>query len=222
MGGIMKQWITLASLVGLAALGTACGEKTDTTEKTGTGATESRAVETDGVAKHAATENRTVASAPAPAGSTGAAVRETGATRVAVTLMATPHSDAKSTGQLAANTTVDILERRGGWLRISAKGTNGWAKLHQVRVGEGPQSAKSGEGLAILKNVGETGRSGSTGIVATTGIRGLSAEQLTSAKPDPAAVKTIERYRVTAVQAREYAKAAGLKEANVPALPQPQ
>ena len=73
---------------------------------------------------------------------------------------------------------MDILERRGGWLRISAKGTSGWAKLHQVRVGEGPQATKSGEGLAILKNVGETGRSGSTGIVATTGIRGMSAEEI--------------------------------------------
>lgn len=218
----MKQWITLLSLVGLATLGTACGEKTDTAEKTGTRATESRAVETNGVAKNTAPENRTGTSAPAPAGSTGAAVRESGATRVAVTLMATPHSDAKPTGQLAANTTVDILERRGGWLRISAKGTSGWAKLHQVRVGEGPEAKSSGDGLAILKNVGETGRSGSTGIVATTGIRGLSAEQLTSAKPDPAAVKAIERYRVTAAQARDYAKAAGLKEASVPALPKPE
>lgn len=201
----MKQWITLLSLVGLAALGAACTEEPDTTGKTGTVTTETGAAETNRVATN-----------------TGTAARETGATRTAVTLMATPHSDAKAAGQLAANTTVDILERRGGWLRISAKGTSGWAKLHQVRVGEGPQATKSGEGLAILKNVGETGRSGSTGIVATTGIRGLSAEELKNAKPDPAAVKAIERYRVTASQAREYARAAGLKEASVPALPNPE
>ncbi|MEW6331157.1 MAG: SH3 domain-containing protein [Pseudomonadota bacterium] len=214
----MKQWITLVSLAGLAVLATACGEKTDTTGKTGTGATESRAVETAPATRNAGT----AAKEPATASGTGTAVQETGATRVAVTLMTTPHSDAKPSGQLAANTSVNILERRGGWLRISAKGASGWAKLHQVRVGEGPQATKSGEGLAILKNVGETGRSGSTGIVATTGIRGLSAEQLTNAKPDPAAVKAIERYRVTAAQAREYAKAAGLKEASVAALPKPE
>jgi hypothetical protein len=214
----MKQWITLVSLVGLAALGAACSEETDSARKTGTTTTETSAVETNRVA----TNTGTAAREPAAARSTGTTVRETGTTRAAVTLMATPHSDAKPAGQLAANTTVDILERRGGWLRLSAKGTTGWAKLHQVRVGEGPEATKSGEGLAILKHVGETGRSGSTGIVATTGIRGMSAEELKNAKPDPAAVKAIERYRVTASQAREYAKSAGLKEASVPALPKPE
>ncbi len=213
----MKQWITLIALLGFFAQITACAEETDTARKTGTAATDTSAVETNTVAL-----NTSTAATATKTKSTGSAVRETGATRAAVTLMATPHSDAKPAGQLAANTAVDILERRGGWLRISAKGTNGWAKLHQVRVGEGSQATKSGAGLAILKNVGETGRSGSTGIVATTGIRGMSAEELTNAKPDPAAVKAIERYRVTASQAREYARAAGLKEASVPALPKPE
>lgn len=214
----MKQWITLISLLGFVALITACAEETDTARKTGTAATETSVVET----KTAATNTGTAAKESAAIKSSGSTVRETGSTRAAVTLMATPHNDAKPAGQLAANTTVDILERRGGWLRVSAKGSSGWAKLHQVRVGEGSQATRSGTGLAILKNVGETGRSGSTGIVATTGIRGMSAEELTNAKPDPAAVKAIERYRVTASQAREYARAAGLKEASVPALPKPE
>jgi hypothetical protein len=133
--------------------------------------------------------------------------------------MATPYRDAKSAGQLLANTKVDILERRGGWLKITAPGKTGWAKLHQVRAGEGPEGRNSGEGLAILKSVSQTGRSGSQGIVATTGIRGMSAEALKNAKPDPAAVKKVDGYSVTASQARDYAKAAGLKEKNVPPLP---
>lgn len=215
----MKQWITLVSLLGLSALIAACAEETDTARKTG-------AVTTDGTGaaetQTAATNTGTAVKESAATRNTGTAVRETGATRAAVNLMSTPHSDAKPAGQLVANTTVDILERRGGWLRISAAGQSGWAKLHQVRAGEGPGSTKSGEGLAILKNVGETGRSGSTGIVATTGIRGMSAEELTSAKPDPEAVTAIDRYRVTASQAREYAKSAGLKEASVPALSKPE
>jgi hypothetical protein len=214
----MKQWITLVSLVGLATLGAACTEETDTARKTGTATTGTGAAETNRVATNAGTAARE----PATTKGTGTAIREAGATRATVNLMATPHSDAKPAGQLAANTAVNILERRGGWLRISAAGKSGWAKLHQVRVGEGPEAKSSGDGLAILKNVGETGRSGSTGIVATTGIRGLSAEELTNAKPDPTAVKAIERYRVTAGQAREYAKAAGLKEAIVPTLPKPE
>lgn len=207
MADTTKRTMMLVTLTALIMLNAACAEEKHAAPPTGAAQT---------------TETATVALNTGAAPKKTGGVRETGATRAAVILMATPYSDAKPAGQLAANTTVDILERRGGWLRIAAKGTSGWAKLHQVRVGGGPQATKSGEGLAILKNVGETGRSGSTGIVATTGIRGLSAEGLRNAKPDPAAVKAIERYRVTASQAREYAKSAGLKEANVPALPKPE
>lgn len=206
---VTKRLIALMTLAALATLNTACAEENGGAKTEGrTTTTETTVALNSGAAATATTTK-----------STGTAVRETGTTRTAVTLMATPHSDAKSAGQLAANTTVDILERRGGWLRIGAAGKSGWAKLHQVRVGTGPEATRSGEGLAILKNVGQTGRSGSQGIVATTGIRGMSAEELKNAKPNPAAVTAIERYRVNASQAREYARAAGLKEADVPALP---
>ncbi len=208
----MKRQITLLMLLGLATLNTACAEESGNAKQAGPAATETSTV---------ALNTGAAATTTAPK-KTGTAVRESGATRTSVDLKATPHSDAQGAGQLAANTTVDILERRGGWLRISGAGKSGWAKLHQVRVGEGPEAKKSGEGLAILKNVGQTGRSGSTGIVATTGIRGMSAEELKNAKPDPAAVQAVERYRANANQARDYAKAAGLKEANVPALPKPE
>ena len=50
----------------------------------------------------------------------------------------------------------------------------------------------------------------------------MSAEELKNAKPDPAAVKKVDGYSITASQAREYAKAAGLKESSVPALPKPE
>ena len=144
--------------------------------------------------------------------------KESGTTRAAVDLMATPFRDAKLAGQLPANTAVEILERRGGWLRISGKGKSGWVRLHQVSSGEGPQAKKSGEGLAMLKSVSKTGRSGSQGIVAPTSIRGLSAEELKSAKPDPKAVGSMEASRISDSAARAYASSAGLKEQNVPFL----
>ena len=146
--------------------------------------------------------------------------KEIGTTRVAVTLMAGPYSDAKQAGQLPSNTSVDILERRGGWLRISGKGKTGWAKLYQVRTGSGPEAKKSGDGVSILRNIGQTGRSGSQGIVATTGIRGLSAEDLKTAKPNPRAVEAMDAYRANDNTARQYAQSAGLKAKNVPFLDQ--
>lgn len=207
----MKPLITITLLAGLALLNTACAEEQGT-------ATETPTVARNGAAAPSG-ETITVAQNTAAAKSTVAGAKETGTTRSSVELMATPYRDAKPAGQLPANIKVDILERRGGWLRITAQGKSGWAKLHQVRAGEGPESKSSGEGLAILKNVGQTGRSGSQGIVATTGIRGMSAEELKNAKPDPAAVKKLDGYSVAAGQAREYANAAGLKEKTVPPLP---
>jgi len=146
--------------------------------------------------------------------------KEVGTTRVAITLMAGPYSDAKQAGQLPSNTAVEILERRGGWMRISGRGKAGWAKLYQVRTGTGPEAQKSGESLAILRNIGQTGRSGSQGIVATTGIRGLSAEDLKTANPNPQAVEAMNAYRANDNTARQYALSVGLKEKNVPFLSQ--
>jgi hypothetical protein len=141
--------------------------------------------------------------------------KETGTTRSAVDLMATPYRDAKPAGQLPSNTTVDVLERRGGWLRISAQSKTGWARLHQVRAGEGPEAKNTGGGLTALKNVSQTGRSGSQGIVATTGIRGLSAEELKSAKPNPKAVESMEASRANDATARDFARSIGLKEKDI-------
>jgi len=87
-----------------------------------------------------------------------------------------------------------------------------------VRLGEGTQAKKSGGGLAVLKSVGQTGRSGSTGIVATTGIRGLSAEELKAAKPNPQAVEAMEVSRANEASARTFAGSAKLKEQTVPFL----
>jgi len=204
----MKRLFLLSLTIGMAVVTVACGKETATAPK-----------ETSvSVAKNTAVATKEITESTASAKSTSVAVRETGTTRAAVNLMAGPYSDAKPAGQLPQNTTVEILERRGGWMRISGKGKTGWAKLFQVRTGTGPEAQKSGEGLAILRNIGETGRSGSQGIVATTGIRGLSAEDLKTAKPNPQAVAAMDAYRANDNTARQYAQSAGLKEKNIPFL----
>jgi len=206
---IMKRLVLLSLVFGASAMFAACGNETGTApapKNTGT------SIATNTGAATKATEPVT---STRPADPT---VRETGSTRTTVNLMAAPYSDAKPAGQLPQNITVQILERRGGWMRISGQGKTGWAKLFQVRTGSGPEAQRSGEGLAILRNIGETGRSGSQGIVATTGIRGLSAEDLKTAKPNPQAVAAMDAYRASDGTARQYAQSAGLKEKNIPFL----
>jgi hypothetical protein len=150
-----------------------------------------------------------------------ASAKETGTTRYEVELMAAPYRDAKLVTQLSGNTRVDILERRGAWIRVSADTHNGWVRMHQVRLGEGPEK-KSGSGLTALWSVGQTGRSGTEGIVATTGIRGMSAEELKKASPDPAGVRRMDQFRANPEAARGHAAAAGLKEKDVAFLPKPE
>lgn len=136
---------------------------------------------------------------------------EIGTTRSAANLLSAPKSDAKTVGRVAENSRVEIMERRGAWLRIKRDSASGWLRLHQVRLGEGAQKTSS-EGTKMLWKVGQTGRSGASGIVATTGVRGLSADDLKTAKPDPKQVQALEGYRANDAQAREQARAAGLRE----------
>lgn len=146
---------------------------------------------------------------------------ESGSTRVDANLMAAPYRDAKVAGRLEAETRVEVLERRGGWVNVTAAAKSGWLRLHQVRLGEGDRE-KGSSGFFSLWNIGTTGRSGSQGIVATTGIRGMSADQLKDAKPNKQEVKKLQQYRASDAQAREFAAGGALKEQQVAALPVPE
>ena len=150
-----------------------------------------------------------------------ALAKETGSTRVDAPLMAAPYRDAKQAGDLAAHTRVEVLERRGAWVRVTAAEKDGWLRLHQVRLGEG-EAKQGSSGFFALWNIGTTGRSGTQGIVATTGIRGMSADQIKDAKPDPEQEQKLNQYRATDAQAREHASAGGLEEKTVAALPVPE
>jgi len=140
---------------------------------------------------------------------------EKGVMRYSADLMAAPFRDAKVVTSLGEKQPLEITERRGAWLRIvtADRKHNGWVRLHQVSVGNG----NTGRSW----NVRETGRSGSSGLVATTGIRGLQAGQLRDAKPNEAELHKLNSYRASEAQARAYAQERGLKNVQVSELPNP-
>jgi hypothetical protein len=150
-----------------------------------------------------------------------AAAREYGQLRLATDLLNSPYSDAKVVARLPANARVEILKRQGAWMRVSNGPSSGWVRLHQVRLGESVATRKSGSDVQVLKSLKSTGKSGGGGIVATTGIRGMSAEQLQNAKPDPAGVQQLERHVASDAAARAFAAEAGLKERAVAPLNKP-
>lgn len=141
-------------------------------------------------------------------------------TRYALHLYAKPYFDADTTIGLKKRTSVTVIEKKGGWVQVEANNNRGWLRLHQIRLGDGKRKQKSGfAGLSYLWNVRETGRSGAKGITATTGIRGLDADDLKHAKPDKRAVENLTSVAASSKDAKLFAKTNGLKAVSVPFLP---
>ncbi|MFL6621487.1 MAG: hypothetical protein ACJ8NR_02560 [Sulfurifustis sp.] len=131
-----------------------------------------------------------------------------------------PFVDAKTLKKLPRNTTVAIVDRNGGWLNVTSGGAQGWVRLLHVSSQPPGSSAAGAEEMKSAVKMA-TGRAGGGNIVATTGIRGLSEEQLREAKPNPEEEQRLEGYAVSAARAGDYAHANKLERRQVPYLPAP-
>lgn len=137
-----------------------------------------------------------VASIHAFAGDAGTALK-------ADTLRKEPYADAKSVGSLAKNDSVEILSKKGAWLQVKSKKSTGWVRLLSVKRGVASSSGSSVADIA-------SGRAGTGKVVSTTGIRGLSAEELKAAKFNEEEMKKMESYQVSTGAAQSFASAGGL------------
>ena len=124
-----------------------------------------------------------------------------------------PFLDAAVIAPIAANTPIEIQSNKGAWMQIKASnGQVGWIKLLNVRTnGAGTSSNSAG----TLGNVIKTGSSGQT---VTTGVKGLSAEQIEQAEPDFAEVKKMESYASSQADAARLAQQAKLTPHSVAAI----
>lgn len=156
--------------------------------------------------------------------------QEAAVVKRATQLRDTPAESGASVAPLEANTTVTrSSERKGPWARVStAQGATGWVHMFDLAPAAGSAaSAASGVGSTAatgLRSLGSLfgGNSGSTTTATSTvGIRGLDAEDIANAQPNPAAVGRAESLRVNADQARQFASSASLQSRDVPALAQP-
>ena len=103
-----------------------------------------------------------------------------------------PAFDSVALARLAEGAKVDALERRGGWTRVKDQGGNeGWVRMLLLRH-SGAGAAKQGDaGVVAALNVA---RAGTSGRQVTTGVRGLDAEQLASARPNAAEFRKLQGY----------------------------
>ena len=120
----------------------------------------------------------------------------------ATELKEAPATDAAAVARLPENAAVETLERKGGWTRVKAGAGEGWVRMLVLRFG-GPGEAKKGDsGISQIFNVARTGTSGTQ---VTTGARGLDADQLANAQPNPAELSKMADFAANADAAASFA-----------------
>lgn len=135
------------------------------------------------------------------------AAAETGIVARATPLLQEPYSDAAVHSELAPQTAVQVLARKGAWMQVRVGEAQGWVRLLAVRMQT--QGTTGASGLAQAANVA---LSGSSGTAVATGVRGLDQEQIANATPDLAAVDGMDAHAASAEQAQAFAaEAPGLQ-----------
>ena len=120
----------------------------------------------------------------------------------ATELKQAPATDAPTVAKLAENAAVEALQRKGGWTRIKAGADEGWVRMLALRFGGTGEAKKGDSGVTQLFNVARTGTSGTQ---VTTGARGLDADQLANAQPNPAELAKMTKFAADADAAASFA-----------------
>lgn len=149
-----------------------------------------------------------------------AAAQETGTALKADEVKAEPFKDAKTLGRIAKGDRVEILARQSGWLRVKVGGKQGWVRMLSVRRGQaaGTDVGKEVGGIAGIA----TGRAGTGQVVSSTGVRGLSEEELKAAKFDEAELQRAEAFAVAGADAKAFAAQGKLAAREVALLVDPR
>jgi hypothetical protein len=153
--------------------------------------------------------------------------QEAAVTRKVVEVRETPGDSARSIATLPAQAPVTRSgERQGPWIQVrTASGATGWVHLFDVGPASTAAAESSGGGIAGGALRGVTGLFGgsrtSTQTGSTAGIRGLGAEDLAQAQPNPQALTQMEALRANEADVRSFAGRAPWRPAAVDPLPEP-
>lgn len=127
-----------------------------------------------------------------------------------------PLNDAAVVTSIKAKAKVSVQSRSGAWaLVVAGDGKKGYVRLLNLRTAS---SQKGESGVGSLASVFRTGSSGNS---VSTGVKGMSEEDLTGAQPAPAEVAKLATFRAADGDARDSARLAGLKAVTVDYLPAP-
>jgi SH3 domain-containing protein len=121
-------------------------------------------------------------------------------------------ADSATLASLAENTPVKVLARGGGWAHVEAGGKSGWVRVFHLRFPAVVEtSTSSAGGLSSLGSaLGFARPRTQQANLATTGVRGLTEEDLKNASPDPAALRRLQSWRADRGGAERFAREARL------------
>ena len=135
----------------------------------------------------------------------------------AESLRTAPAADAPIVAELARGTAVDAVGRQGGWIRVRNGAQTGWVRLLSVRPGQaGERGVGFGEVTGLIARRPDASR-----VVSVAGVRGLSEENLKTAKFNARQLEKLDSYAVGAEAARAFAAEQGLRARQVAQLPAP-
>lgn len=141
---------------------------------------------------------------------------EQGFTNRATELKERGAADSATLATLPENTPVKVVARGGGWTHVEADGKSGWVRVFHLRFpGTAETSSTAGSGLASLGSALGFGAKNEQARLASTGIRGLSTEDVKNASPDPEALARMQSFRADRPSAERFAREAKLAEARV-------
>src|SRR5450830_356507 len=131
---------------------------------------------------------------------------ETGSALKNDSMRLAPVADAKVAGSFNRGDSLEKLKKQGAWLQVKTKKTTGWVRLLSVK-----RSSSSAGNQAAGVLAAASGRAGTGQVVSTTGIRGLSEQDLKAAKFNDLEIKKLESYTQSAEQGSQFARAGNLK-----------
>ncbi|MFY2764988.1 SH3 domain-containing protein [Arenimonas sp. MALMAid1274] len=147
----------------------------------------------------------------------GAVLAESGTVLKDTPLRSEPMNSASQVAQLKAKQTVEITARQGAWASVKTPtGEEGWARILTLRTGSGAAASADASQIASVF------RTGSSGASVSTGVKGLSADELMSASANYQDVALLDSYAVSSDAARQFAGQVPLANQQVPYLPEPR
>lgn len=126
-------------------------------------------------------------------------------------------NDAKTVAALVENTSVKVLARLGAWTQVDANGQKGFVRVFHLRFPTTVEKSSSSGGnpLTSITSFLGGGRGTQQASIATTGIRGLSPEDLKNAAPDADALRKAQSYRADKPSAERFARDGKLAQVKV-------